>query len=210
MIEAKTHRTPHRVSVRLSFALPRAGRIFLIVRGPAPSCRVAGSIPVRGRKGVNSVYFTGRVHGHRLAPGVYLISISRNRSLVRGAPTEHVRVVSPRRSLPLPDSAPKPSCRAAAAAGLDAIERVVLAGTLPPAPTSRPTARLAGAATPSPTGDENDDGAAGVPDSGVLGAATAGADEHPVVAIAVLALIGALLLAMLTLVARFLRGSWNP
>jgi hypothetical protein len=159
---------------------------------------------------VNSVYFAGRVHGHRLAPGVYLISISPNRSLVPGAPTEYVRVVSPRRALPLPDSAPKPSCTVAPASSLDPIERFVLAGTLPPATTSRPTARLAGAATPRPTGDENDDGAAGIPDSGVLGAATAGADEHPFVAIAVLALIGALLLAMLTLVTRFLRGSWNP
>ena len=75
--------------------LPKRGRMFLVVRGPAPSCRVAGVIPVRGRKGENTVYFAGRVHGHRLAPGVYLISLSANRHHMPRAATEYVRVVSP-------------------------------------------------------------------------------------------------------------------
>ena len=44
----------------------------------------------------------------------------------------------------------------------------------------------------------------------MLGAATDVADEQPFVAIAVLTIVGALLLTMLVLVTRFLRGSWNP
>ena len=44
----------------------------------------------------------------------------------------------------------------------------------------------------------------------MLGAATGDADEQPFVAIAVLTIVGALLLTMLVLVTRFLRGSWNP
>jgi hypothetical protein len=207
---ARTHRTPRRVSVRLAFVLPNAQRLFLIVRGPAPSCRVAGYIPVRGRKGTNTVYFAGRVHGHRLEPGVYLISLSPNRRLAPGAATEYVRVVSPRRSVPLPDQARKPSCSEAAVLPVDAIERAVLAGALPKASTSRPTAQVAGAIE-SPTGGENDDGASGLlPDSGVLGSATKAADEEPFLAIAVLVLVTGLLLAMLALVTRFLRGTWNP
>jgi len=203
---ATTHRTAHRVSVQLAFLLPKAERKFLIVQGPAPSCRVAGYIPVRGRKGVNTVYFAGRVHGRRLEPGVYLISVSPNRKLVRGAAKEYVRVVSPRRSLPLPDEAPKPSCSAAAALASEQPSRTVLAGAAP----DEPTAHVAGVATPAPTGEENDDGAAGLPEAGVLGVSTSDADEKPFLAIAVLTLVAGLLLAMLALVTRFLRGSWNP
>ena len=205
-LATSTHRTAHRVSVQLAFLLPKAGRRFLIVRGPAPSCRVAGYIPVRGREGVNTVYFAGRVHGRRLEPGVYLISLSPTRRLVRGAATEYVRVVSPRRSLPLPDGAPKPSCTMAAAAGYEQSSRTVLAG----AAADEPTAHVAGVAVPGPTGGENDDSAAGLPESGVLGVSTGDADEQPFLAIAVLILVAGLLLAMLALVTRFLRGSWNP
>ena len=64
--------------------------------------------------------------------------------------------------------------------------------------------------SPAPTGDENDDGAAGLPGSGVLGVSTGDADEKPFLAVAVLTLVGGLLIAMLALVTRFLRGSWNP
>ena len=208
--EARAHRTPRRVSVRLAFVLPKADRIFLIVRGPAPSCEIAGYIPVRGRKGTNRVYFAGRVHGRRLDPGVYLISLSPNRRLVPGAPTEYVRVVSKRRAQPLPDSARKPSCRAAttlAAATTDGIA-VAEAAPSPPSPAARP-----GPARPAAqvSGDEEDEGAAGlVPEAGVLGAATGESDEEPFVAVAVLSLVAALLIAMVVLVGRFLRGSWNP
>lgn len=209
--EAKTHRSRNRVSVRLAFVLPKADRIFLIVRGPAPSCQVAGYIPVRGHKGANTVFFAGRVHGRRLEPGVYLVSLSTTRRLDPAAATEYVRVVSRRSSVPLPERAHEPSCSDVAGASTsDAIERTVLAQAQQKTSKPRPTASLAGTAVVSPTGDENDDGASGLPDAGVLGAATNGADEHPFVAIAVLTIVGALLLTMLALVTRFLRGSWNP
>jgi hypothetical protein len=199
------------VSVRLGFTLRKADRVFLIVRGPAPSCRVAGYIPVRGRKGANTVVFAGRVHGHRLEPGVYLISLSPNRRLVPGAATEYVRVVSPRRSLPLPDRARKPSCNEAGAFAAYPTTPILLGEALSKAALSRPTGKLAGVAVESPTAGENDDGDSGLlPDSGVLGAATGDADEGPFLTIAVATLVAALLLTMVALVARFLRGTWNP
>jgi hypothetical protein len=210
-LQARVQRSRNRVSVRLAFVLPKADRLFVIVRGPAPSCGIAGYIPVRGHKGANTVFFAGRVHGRRLGPGVYLLSLSTNRRLDPSAATEYVRVVSRRRSVPLPEQAQKPSCSDVAGASTsDAIERTVLAGAATKTSKPRPTASLAGTAAGSPSGDENDDGASGLPDSGVLGAATDVADEQPFVAIAVLTIVGALLLTMLVLVTRFLRGSWNP
>ena len=210
-LQARVQRSRNRVSVRLAFLLPKADRLFVIVRGPAPSCGIAGYIPVRGHKGANTVFFAGRVHGRRLEPGVYLLSLSTNRRLDPAAATAYVRVVSRRRSVPLPEQAQKPSCSDVAGASTsDAIERTVLAGAVAKTSKPRPTASLAGTAAGSPSGDENDDGASGLPDSGVLGAATDVADEQPFVAIAVLTIVGALLLTMLVLVTRFLRGTWNP
>jgi len=210
--EARVHRSPNRVSVRLAFLLPKADRKFLLVRGPAPSCLIAGYIPVRGRKGANTVYFAGRVHGRRLEPGIYLISLSPNRRLVPGAATEYVRVVSPRRSVPLPESARKPSCNDASALAADPTARILPAEAAPEVAT--PTARRAAARPPDRTASESEEGdeeAAGfAPDSGVLGVATRDEAEEPFVAIAVLTLVAALLIAMLALVTRFLRGSWNP
>jgi len=208
--DARAHRTANRVSVRLAFVLPKRARIFLVVRGPAPSCRVAGVIPVRGRKGENTVFFAGRVHGRRLEPGVYLISLSPNRRYAPGAATEYVRVVSARRSVPLPNGAKKPSCTEAASLAAAATSPT-LAGDAPlQNADAQPAAEVAGVAVRGPSGDENDDGAAGLPDPGVLGAATGSADEDPFLAIALLTLVAGLLLAMLALVTRFLRGSWNP
>jgi hypothetical protein len=211
-LEARRIKTRGRVSVRLAFTLPKADRVFLIVRGPAPSCQVAGYIPVRGRKGKNQVAFAGRVHGHRLEPGIYLISLSPNRRLVPGAATEYVRVVSPRRSLPLPESARKPSCSQAAVLAADPTARILLAEasgspvTLAahPAPPRPPAQTL-------PDEEDKDNEASGfMPDAGVLGVATGDGPQEPFVVIAVLTLIAGLLVAMVALVTRFLRGSWNP
>ena len=210
-LAARVQRSRNRVSVRLAFVLPKADRLFVIVRGPAPSCRIAGYIPVRGHKGANTVFFAGRVHGRPLEPGVYLLSLSTNRRLDPSRATEYVRVVSRRRSVPLPERTPKASCSDVAGASTsDAIERTVLADAQAKTSRPRPTASLAGTAGGSPSGNENDDGASGLPESGVLGAATGDASERPFVAIAVLTIVGTLLLTMLVLVTRFLRGSWNP
>ena len=211
-LEARRHKVRGRVSVRLAFTLPKADRVFLIVRGPAPSCRIAGYIPVRGRKGANQVAFAGRVHGRRLEPGIYLISLSPNRRLVPGAATEYVRVVSPRRSLPLAESARKPSCNESTVLTADPTARILLAEALPrPAtPAARPAPQRP-PAQKAPNDEDKDDEASGfMPDAGVLGVATGGAAEEPFVAIAVLTLVAGLLIAMVALVTRFLRGSWNP
>ena len=60
-LDARSYRTKNRVSVRLRFSLPAAGRLFLIVRGPAPSCRVAGVVPLRGRREIGRASCRERV-----------------------------------------------------------------------------------------------------------------------------------------------------
>ena len=214
-LEARRLKTPDRVSVRLEFSLPKAERIFVIVRGPSPSCRIAGYIPIRGRKGPNTVAFAGRVHGRRLEPGVYLISLSPNRRLVPGAPTEYVQVVSPRRSIPLPDSARRPSCREASALATDATARILIAEAVPPpaTPTVRPTLRPIPPRPPAhqgaPKDDDEEEAAGFIPYSGVLGAATGEGAEEPFVAFAMLTIMAAFLIAILMLVTRLLRGTRN-
>jgi hypothetical protein len=55
--------------------LKRPARLVLLVQGPAPSCESAGRLRFRATRGTNRVAFTGRVHGHALAPGVYRIVV---------------------------------------------------------------------------------------------------------------------------------------
>jgi hypothetical protein len=197
--EATRHRTSRRASVRLTMRTPTAGRAFLVVRGPAPSCRVAGHIPVRGAR---TVFFAGRVQGRRLGPGIYRISPSPNRRFVAGAPTAYVQVVSPSRSVLVADSAPKPACKNAAPAAKPVARKA----------TARPRARVAGvvASENRPAAKRDEAAAAALPVAGGVLEATEEAEPEPFLAIAVLALIAGLLLAMVALVAKFLRGSWNP
>ena len=189
------------MSVRVTVRIPKARRGFLVVRGPAPSCRRAGYIPMRGAR---TVYFAGRVHGRRLGSGIYRISPSPDRRAVYGAPTAYVRVVSPRRSVPVADSAPKPACKNVASAAKPVVRKA----------TARPRAAVAGVVTSErPAAEKRDEAAvAALPVAGgVLGEATEEAEREPFLAIAMLAaLVAGLLLAMVALVTKFLRGSWNP
>jgi hypothetical protein len=204
--------------VRLQFSLAAAQQFFLVVRGPAPSCQVVGIVPVRGRRGANVVRFSGRVRGRLLDPGVYLLTLSSQRRLPAGAPAEGVRVVSPRRTVPLPDSAREPSCSSTGALASDPAARFLLredAGAAVKGTPAVPTE-----ATPQPEAPFRpplnvvrlapERGLPNVvPDAGAIAPPGDGTFEG-VAGLAVLGLVGALLVAMLALVTRFLRGSWNP
>lgn len=217
-LEAKPQRSKGRVSVRLEFLLPNAKRVFIIVRGPAPSCRIAGVIPFRGRKGENAAQFSGRIRGRVLDPGVYLLTISQTRRLKARAPTEYVRVASPRRTVPLPDRAKKPTCTVARSLAADPIARFL--NREPASPPALPSARANGptaplrpplvSSPPAATPDDADGGFGPIPSAGEIGTAARESVGEAVAAIVIVALVGLLLLAMLGLVTRFMRGSWNP
>jgi hypothetical protein len=216
-LEAKTQRTNNRVSVRLEFTLPEAKRVFLIVRGPSPSCEIVGVIPFRGRKGENAASFSGRVRGRALEPGVYSITISPKRRLPANAPTEYVRVSSPRRTVPLPEGARKPRCTAAQALAAAAAYRFLaneqdaaLAAPTRPAVPAAPLRPPLGPPTPSlDPGDRAGGILDGIPRPAEIGTAPESLGEV-IATFLVLVVAGLLLLSMLGLVARFMRGSWNP
>ena len=193
--------------MRLVFDLSEAQHLFLIVRGPTPSCEVAGVIPVRGDKGRNRVDFAGRAGGRNLRPGTYVLSLSPRRQPSANAPTTLVEVVSGRRSVPARAGSRRPSCAAPAAHY-----------TSPTIPLRRDEGGGHGAAgngnanTSAPVlNDEEQHDIMGVAipdvqfdprDSGTWLAA--------LVTIGILAVLGALLLSTITLVTRFVRGTWNP
>jgi hypothetical protein len=47
----------------------------VVFRGPGASCRVAATMPVRGRRGRNVVRLDGTVRGERLDPGVFRVEV---------------------------------------------------------------------------------------------------------------------------------------
>jgi hypothetical protein len=157
------------------------------------------------------VYFAGRVHGRRLEPGLYLISLSPTRRVDADAPAELVRVVSRTRSVPAADSAPRPECSTAETPGATAGWILVReAPRTPTPPTVSPAAPSPAAPLRPPLqdgADERDDSAGFLPIPGSLSPDTG---TEAFAAIAVVMLVGALLLAMVALVTRFVRGSWNP
>jgi hypothetical protein len=55
--------------------LQQAGPVILTVNQVSPACVGFGRLTVAGRKGLNRVRFAGVVHGKRLTPGTYRISI---------------------------------------------------------------------------------------------------------------------------------------
>lgn len=189
--------------MRLAFTLTKAQRLFLIVRGPAPSCDVVGVIPVRGHQGVNKLTFAGRAGGRNLRPGDYLLSLSTVRQPLAASPTTLVEVVSKRRSVPARPGAAKPTC---------APPQTFAAAPTYRLPRAGEAAGGSGLITSVPplNGDQQHD---------VLGVATPGAGLDSgssvdrltsLIGIGVLTLIGAILLTAVALVTRFFRGTWNP
>lgn len=80
--------TGRKRAARITFTLNRSGRVLFVVRGPAPSCRVAGRFSVLGDRGVNHVRFTGKVGRRELPLGTYRVT-ARPRG---GAPSKPVLV----------------------------------------------------------------------------------------------------------------------
>jgi hypothetical protein len=173
-------------------------------------------VPLRGRRGANTVYFAGRVHGRRLEPGLYRLSLSTTRRPQPGAPATAVRVVSARRSVPVQRPGLLAACTPAQAFFDDGTRRFLVAETVG-RQQQRPTASVAGLPTvklqpPTQGGsaadgdDELAGGLAPVPGEGD----SAGGGLESFAAVFVLLIVASLLFGMVVLVTRFLRGSWNP
>ncbi|HUQ23280.1 MAG TPA: hypothetical protein VM049_09740 [Gaiellaceae bacterium] len=210
--------------MRIRFSLPRQQWILLTLRGPAPSCRAAGTATVRGLRGVNRLDFGGRVGRKSIGPGIYILSLLRSSSRLPVAQPLLVKVVSPRRTILLGDGrARRAACDGSA--GLVSRSRIeafvadlpasIPAGSpeggtasAPAAPTVAPATRPhKRSAPPSRSGG----GGGGVLGTHVdLPALPSPDDAPPWAFAAVVLLVGLPLLLMSVLVVRFLRGSWNP
>ncbi len=70
-----TNRGKKRGLTVLRFRLSRAAKLILVVRGPGPSCAIAGRVAFRGREGVNRFRFNGRIAGRPLEPGTYQLTL---------------------------------------------------------------------------------------------------------------------------------------
>ena len=64
-----------RRTTTFTFTLQQAGPVVFTVNQVSPACVGIGRFTVAGRAGLNRVRFRGIVHGRRLAPGTYRISI---------------------------------------------------------------------------------------------------------------------------------------
>ena len=69
--------------VSIGYGLARAGRVFVVVRGPVPDCAVVSRFSVRGERGANALRFNGKVGRKRLKSGSYLIGLRTSGSTVR-------------------------------------------------------------------------------------------------------------------------------
>jgi hypothetical protein len=196
--------------VRLAFTLSKAQRLFLIVRGPVPSCEVVGVIPVRGHRGVNKLTFAGRAEGRNLRPGAYLLSLSTVRQPLAAAPTTLVQVVSKRRSVPAKAGADKPTCAEAQTSATGPFYRILHREGPTVGRAETPASRGLVTSVPPANSDQKHDvlGVA-TPGAGLDSGSPAGALES-LITIGILTLIGAILLTTVALVTRFFRGTWNP
>lgn len=70
-------------SIELEYFLARSGRVFVVLRGPVPSCTVSSRFSVRGQRGSNVLRFNGKVGRTRLATGTYLIGLRTAASSMR-------------------------------------------------------------------------------------------------------------------------------
>jgi hypothetical protein len=196
--------------VRLAFTLTKAQRLFLIVRGPVPSCQVVGVIPVRGHRGVNKLTFAGRAGGRNLRPGSYLLSLSTARQPAPNAPTTLVKVVSKRRSVPAKPGAEKPTCADAQTSATGPYFRLLRREGTAAGSAEVPARGNAGNSIPPASSDQKHDVLGVATPSGGLDSGSTADSLQSLITIGVLTLIGAILLATGALVTRFLRGTWNP
>jgi hypothetical protein len=109
-------------SMVISFELSRRARLILAVRGPGPTCKLAGSIGIAGNKGLNLFPFDGVIRNRPLPPGTYRITI-RPKEGVQDLARTFVTIVAPGK----PVKTRRPKCT-----DLTPLGHGLEASTLPP------------------------------------------------------------------------------
>ena len=78
----------------ISFELSRPARLVLAVRGPGPTCKLAGSIGIAANRGLNLFPFDGLIRNRPLRPGTYKVTI-RAKEAVKDLARTFVTIVAP-------------------------------------------------------------------------------------------------------------------
>jgi hypothetical protein len=188
----------------IHFRLGRPARVELVVIGPSPSCDVVGRKRIHGHAGENGVRFSGRVRGHVLAPGRYEIEIV----TVRGGTRKRIgrigiEVVRPGQRLTRREQSEPVTvfCGQSESAAGPPLPAATIAATPPP-----PAFGVAGA-TAQRSVSKKSDGPGILRPPRLLPFGGDGASRASWV---ILALTGALALAIAVYVVRHLRGPGEP
>jgi hypothetical protein len=93
------------------FRLRAPATVVFTVRGPSPSCGVAGKKSVRGHSGVNRVRLNGRFGDRTLGPGSYeIVVVARRGKAHKRVGRISIQVVPPGSRVRRPGSAPAFRC----------------------------------------------------------------------------------------------------
>ena len=177
------------------------------MRGPSPSCAVAGRRLVDLPAGTSRVRFFGRFHGRPLRPGTYGITLVARRGGARTRlGTLAVQIVAPGEPIRHSRTRPEFACGAGASSGF------LFASLGLAVPASVGHVVRAEADDPSAFRPPNVEGPAALPKlSGPLppglSGSSGGLSWGGLLVYAALALAAG---SMLVLVVRFMRGTWNP
>jgi len=172
------------------------------VRGPSPSCGVAGKKFVRGRQGLNRVRLNGRFGGRALTPGTYeIVVVAKRGKTRRHVGRISIQVVPPGRRVRRPGSPPTFRCVAPVAqAGIPGAGLFVS----PPDQNQR-VPSTAPKSKPKPT-----PGRSGVLNAPPFHIGTGSSGVDMVLAVLLYGTLGIGGAVLLVYVVRFFRGSWNP
>jgi hypothetical protein len=182
-----------RGATRITFTLSARALVVFVVRGPAPSCDVAGRFRVRGKRGVNHLRFTGRIGRRRLAAGTYRV-VARPRGRLPSRPVTVVLGGGPRDAF---------ACRSAVPAGPFETVLASLSGSSsgqPPASTRERREQKRSGVLPAVT-----DKLKALPRA-VPTLPDGASAPHRLVGLGALLLLALSLLALVVYVVRFVRG----
>jgi hypothetical protein len=200
-----TTRGKHR-GTTVTFRLNAPAKVVLTVLGPSPSCGVAGTKAVHGRRGLNRVRLNGRFGDHTLAPGTYQIVVAAKRgSAYRRVGRISIQVVPPGSRIRRTGSEPVFFCTPSVAQ--TGIPGAGLFVSPPGKNRSSPSARKSQRGNPPPGQAPGRSGVLAEPPFHI-GTGHGGIDL--VLALLLYGTLGIGGAVLIVYLVRFLRGSWSP
>jgi hypothetical protein len=186
----------------VTFRLGGPAKVVFTVYGPSPSCGIAGTKSVRGRRGINRVHLTGRFNGRTLAPGTYsIVVVARRGSHWTRVGDIAVQVVARGRRVQRAGSPPVFRCAATVA------QTGIPGAGLFLAPPSKTRSRVIG---PPQVKPESNPGRSGVLGAPPFHLGTGSSGMNLVLAVLLYGALGIGGAVLLVYAVRYFRGTWSP